>query len=902
MMACQSAPLAPFELITSEVSGTDPALSPNGRFVVFSLLGDLWRVPREGGTAVALTEGPAYDSRPAFFPDGRLVFQSDRSGNEDLWLLDELGATPRQLTSDPADDGWPAVSPDGAWVVFTSDRAGTSDVWRLPSSGGPPQRLTFLPGDETQPAYRPDGLWIVFTLEDRETADVFELPARGGSARRVFEEGAHRTGGVPTPAGELLYFEHVARAREAKLRSTSGTHRLERLDLDRFARWRPAPTEHGWIFYEGGKLWELDGADVHPVEFLAQVRMEQPSAVRPKGSAHLPQIDSAPILDPDVSPDGDRLVYSAGGDLWIHDIDKGESRRLTAGDFFDRHPSFSPDGQQIAYVSEGHLRLVLAAGGPSRRLTPGHGELSAPRWLPGGEGLIAARRDADQRYSVVEVPLEGIGAIRLAGSERTWYPAPTVAPGGAEAAFHSPQPGYGSLATVARPPAAPVQDLRLLLPRPVRSARLSPGGEHVLLIDHDRLTVAESPQHGAPITAEERIVLEGPVQGARWATKPSTVVAVRDDAIVTVNVETGDVRRFVPERPRPSASDENRWALSAARIWTGHSMIENGVLVMSGGRIERVGRRSEIADLPVIDLGNHTLLPGLIDLHVHLAAPTDLPALALAGVTTVRDVGGELATRQVFQWLAEQNGAAPRILSCGELLEGEPAVFGNLSAIARTREAAAAQVARLSEAKAWGIKIYPSLGRELAASAIRLASERGLRSTAHVTGPRRFFEMVLAGSSGIEHGPSEPIFGDLAALAAAADVVVTPTIVAVEGAMAGAPGEAIAGKLEGVRALHRAGVRLGAGTDSGLPPIQAGPSLHDEIVLLARATDNTTALAAATTTAAEALGLESELGALREGMKADLLVVEGNPLEDITAIRQVRWVVRDGRIQIRPEG
>ncbi len=908
LAACTGPPAATFELLTSEVSGTDPALSPNGQWVVFSLLGDLWRVPREGGRAHSLTSGPAYDSRPAFLPDGRLVFQSDRSGNEDLWLLDEVGAAPRPLTFDAAEDSWPTVSPDGAWIVFTSDRAGSQDLWRLPASGGPPRRLTFLPGQETQAGYWRDGLWLVFSYEDATDADLFELPARGGAVRRLLQDDL-RLGAAPGKE-ELVYWRVGGTAREAWLRRGERETRLPELDLAQQARWRPTPTpEGGWIFYRNGKLWELRAGQTRPIEFLADVRMNRPAVVRPSEPARL-DATARWILDPALSPDGRFVAYSARGDLWIQPSTGGPARRLTAGEFLDRHPVFSPDGQQIAYVSEGHLRLVSTAGGPSRRLTRDSGSLSEPRWLPTGEGLVAARRGPDQRFDVVEVPLEGIGARRLAGigGRRPWRPHPTAAPGGVEIVFDAPDPGVGGLWTVGRPPAESSRELRALFGRPVRAARLSPDGTRVLLIDDEGLTVASAPARGEVI-GDERRIERAPAIGAAWCDSSNALIFARAGAIERVRVESGQRDRWEielpPAAPRLSTSP---WALAADRVWTGHELLRGGVVVIEGNRVRAVGRRGEI-ELPegawVVELGDATILPGLIDLHVHLSDPRDLRELALAGVTSVRDAGGDLETRTTLQWMAADRVLpSPRVLHCGEFLEGPNGIWGNLVSRLTDEAVVPARVSTLEAAGAWGAKIYPSLSRRMAESVVREAAQRGLRTTAHVTDARRFFEMILAGCGGIEHGPSEPIYGDLAALAAASGVTVTPTIIAVEGAQSRVAGRwpdsegvpsVVTGKLAGVGTLARAGVRLGAGTDAGLPPIEPGRSLVHEVELLALAGLTTeAAIRAATTDAAAALGLEDRIGHLAPGAMADLIAVHGDPFEDLSRLHDPHWVVRDG--------
>ncbi|MEX2661657.1 MAG: hypothetical protein WD227_06995, partial [Vicinamibacterales bacterium] len=125
---------------TSEATWLSLDLSPDGRTIVFELLGDLYTLPVTGGDATRITSGQAYDMQPAFSPDGkRLVFISDRNGSENVWVANADGTKPRAITTTERENYMsPAWAPDGEYVIAAKG----AQLWIYHESGGSGVQMT----------------------------------------------------------------------------------------------------------------------------------------------------------------------------------------------------------------------------------------------------------------------------------------------------------------------------------------------------------------------------------------------------------------------------------------------------------------------------------------------------------------------------------------------------------------------------------------------------------------------------------------------------------------------------------------------------------------------------------------------------------------------------------------
>ena len=383
---------------------------------------------------------------------------------------------------------------------------------------------------------------------------------------------------------------------------------------------------------------------------------------------------------------------------------------------------------------------------------------------------------------------------------------------------------------------------------------------------------------------------------------------------------------------------------------TGKSPITNSAVVIQGDRIIAAGPRSEI-DIParatIVDVSGKFLLPGLWDMHSHLYQVEFGPTYLAAGITTAGDAGNEFEFGTTLRDAAKQGrGLGPRLLLAG-YIDGKNE-FHSFEVQVETPDEARAAVRRYKAAGYEQIKIRDNVKLDTLKVITAEAHRLGMTVTGHVPKGLNALQAVEAGMDQISHltyvtsaffpkaNPNEPPSSvDLESAESKNALrflkehrtVADPTMSVLElmihppetpiesfepGLTKVAPElvEQIrkkggpAGEVEGLEmivntllkiigALQKANIPIVAGTDVGVP----GHTLHRELELYVKAgLTPLEAIQAATITPARVMKLENEVGTLGPGRRADLIVLDANPLDNISNIRKVRFTVSQGRL------
>jgi imidazolonepropionase-like amidohydrolase len=389
---------------------------------------------------------------------------------------------------------------------------------------------------------------------------------------------------------------------------------------------------------------------------------------------------------------------------------------------------------------------------------------------------------------------------------------------------------------------------------------------------------------------------------------------------------------------------------------TGRPPQDQQILVIQNGRISYVGKEAGWApppDVPatVLDLAGRAVLPGLIDCHVHLAGdgspdsrlPGDRGWATLlmlkhaqntlaAGVTTIRDVGGrhwlEFSVRQAIE---QGMWAGPRMQLSGKLLsitsagsEYYEGMYREADGPDEVRKAAREQLkmgADLIKLLATGAVITPGevpgavqYGLEEIRFAVEEAAKVGKPVAAHAHGIQGIRNAVSAGVRTIEHGTY--LYQDERVIDTMAEqgIFLVPTLKTgydvLSGERPGVPGWILEKMkavqehaLRSVQLAHERGVRIAMGTDAATPYNYHGDNARELLCMADAGLSPMQTIVASTANAARALGWADKLGTLEPGKIADLIVVAGNPLEDLSVLadrRKIEMVIKDGQVVARP--
>jgi Tol biopolymer transport system component/imidazolonepropionase-like amidohydrolase len=474
-------PTRPMKFTTDEGTWMSVDVSPDGRSLVFDLLGDLYTLPITGGAASRITSGQAFDAMPRFSPDGkRIAFVSDRSGAPNVWVADADGTHPRQLSRTEGfgyDYLSPTWTPDGSAVLVSHNNGPAAtgltlrgftpfDLYLYPLAGGVGQRLTGGDAANTgggsrgaggAPAYlgprfsSPQTVWY---STSGQNAQLFTLDLATGKSVRRTPPRAIGMRPIPSPDGQwLVYATRRNDATALKLRDlTTGDERWlvreaqrdqigTKSTRDLMPGMSFTPDSKALITSYGGKLWRVavPSGEATPIPFTAEVDQMLGASTQFEFPLNDSTLTVRQIRVPRLSPDGKRVAFVALDRVWVADlpatrvprqtVTATNVRRLTRFDLSEYSPTWSPDGQSVAFVTwddstggEIYRVRVSAAGAAAapQRLSRSKAYYEKLAYTPDGTKLLFARASRAERFESDEL---GFAEPSSTHADLMWMPA-----------------------------------------------------------------------------------------------------------------------------------------------------------------------------------------------------------------------------------------------------------------------------------------------------------------------------------------------------------------------------------------------------------------------------------------------------------------------------------------------
>ncbi|MGI2261319.1 amidohydrolase family protein [Shewanella sp. GXUN23E] len=1000
-----NAPLEQVKISVNEGTWMNLSMSPDGKYILFDLLGDIYRIPAKGGKAEVLAKGIAWQMQPVYSPDGKYIaFTSDEDGGDNIWIMEADGSNPRAITSETFRLlNSPAWSPDSQYLVarkhFTASRSlGAGEVWLYHVAGGTGVKLTERPNEEKdlgEPAYSPDGRYIYFSQDDtpgktfhysKDSVKGIYKIKRYDTQTGDIEVLLEGTGGAirPTPSPDGKKLAYIKRdgfqSSLYLLDLKSGETKKLHGDLDRDMQetwaihgvyptmsWTPDSEEI--LFWAKGKINRLniDDSRIEQVPFTVETQMDVQPAVRFTQDLDKAVFPVKMLRMAQVSPDGKQVVYEALGKLWLKSLPDGEVKRLTKLDSSQNElfPQWSRDGKRIVFTTwndrdQGSVKVIDVKRNRIINLTNEPGKYVEPTFSPDGNAVVFRKEkggyitprtwSADPGLYWVDIKGNGLTKIATSGFqpqfgsdiERVYFMESGETPQFSSINIngHEKRTHYTS--------------------KHATEFRISPDGEHLAFAERFRVYVTPFAKHGETIEigpkadnlpvsqlstrAGESISWGGDNRSLYWTLGPELYQAAIDSSYLS----DSETKTKVTSIGFEQAADVPRGTIAfvGGQVITmdgedNNQIIPNGVVVVENNKIIAVGDSNTVIpdNAKVYDISGKTIMPGLFDAHAHGAQGESeiIPqqnwelysGLAL-GVTAIHDPSSD--TTEIFAASELQKAgkiAGPRIFSTGTILYGAnlPGYTSHIDSL----DDAKFHLERLKKVGAFSVKSYNQPRRNQRQQVIAAARELEMMVVPEGGSLLQHnLTMIADGHTGIEHSlPTAAIYDDIKQFWSQTKVGYTPTLVVAYGGIAGENywydktdvwahprlSRYVPHDILDARSMRRPTApdehynhfnvarvanevnNLGIKPNIGAHGQREGLAAHWEIWMFAQGgMSNLEALKTATINPARHFAMDHQLGSLAPGKLADIIVIDGNPLEDIRVTDRVIYTMVNGKL------